>query len=569
MATGEPGVASRSRPRRGARWLPRWLDEALFVRELRRLPRWGLRAPLAFALTVEIVILFFLSGWIDWYFGTASEWGDATVTQPLLARWLSVAAGMALLHALLFGGQFWVGEIRRQTLGIWLVTHPDPARASVTAAVVSGGVGLAAAIVPLALLVGGVMATPPSAGGAAVGIVLVIALAMAAGSWGSASGFLGARLPARPVALLAGVTAFVLTALLWCRINTVRGWLVPGWEDYISRAITAGSLVTGLPVLYGLLAPQWWDRFAQDQLGIGVPALALAPVALGWLATLTGLGIWATAESLCCLIREPELGATERETPPAEEIEPSVYWRGFRNPVWTREIRTRLRSKETAEFIVFASLVVAAGGVLPLALAAQQLQDALALAELARSIFFWLSVSLVTLVLLIAPGLAADSIALERERGTLPMLICTRLSTRAILTGKVLGVASVMLLLVSPSLPLFAVCTIFHGAEPLQVAWVYLSVLWTIVVTAGLGVAAGAIWWRPLTAKIAAYGFAGAFGVFPCGPLWLIAAFAFPEESTRRGLAGVFGLGALIALAGGFLFWLLWITARERLRHSG
>src|SRR5205085_2767307 len=136
-------------------------------------------------------------------------------------------------------------------------------------------------------------------------------------------------------------------------------------------------------------------------------------------------------------------------------IEPGheYYWTGFRNPIWTREIRTRLRSREAVECIFFASLAIAGAGFFPLFTAGSQLGDPLQTASVARQVFAWLTMTLGAFVTLLTPGLTAEAITIEREHGTLELLLASPMRPREILHGKLLGAVSILALLISPSLP--------------------------------------------------------------------------------------------------------------------
>src|SRR5439155_8593346 len=120
------------------------------------------------------------------------------------------------------------------------------------------------------------------------------------------------------------------------------------WGPHPARLLTAIALVTPAPALFGISAVSWWDR-----------SIA-APIALPWSAAqyglLSALLLTATAGTAYFLARagfealwrDPErlqlaLRAA-RDAVGNRDGGREFYWHGFRNPVWTREIRTRLRS---------------------------------------------------------------------------------------------------------------------------------------------------------------------------------------------------------------------------------
>jgi ABC-type Na+ efflux pump permease subunit len=211
---------------------------------------------------------------------------------------------------------------------------------------------------------------------------------------------------------------------------------------------------------------------------------------------------------------------------------------------------------------------VAAGGFVPLLLTASDLSDPLLTARAARQVFFWLTLTLVALVALVAPGLTADVISRERATGTLEALVGTALRPREILTGKLLGAICVLLLLITPSLPLFGLCYLFHGASGLQVAQVYGLLTITLSVCALIGVTQSSIHARAGMAKFWAYASTALFVAFPGGPLWLAAWAAAPQAEMRQALAsqGIIA-GLMTFFYVGFLV-LFWGNACEQLEYS-
>jgi hypothetical protein len=326
-------------------------------------------------------------------------------------------------------------------------------------------------------------------------------------------------------------------------------------------------MATPVPALFGLSVPRWWDSFGPPGLGVGVPAWGFPLLYAAFLALaafcLASLGV----RGYLALADDPDL-LEEKPQTPTEEGGQEFYWKGFRNPVWTRDIRTRLRSRDTAEFIFFASLAVAAGGFVPLIMTASDLSDPLQTARAARQVFFWLTMTLVALVALITPSLTADSITQERATGTLEFLVSTPLRPREILVGKVLGAVSVMLVLIAPSLPLFGLCYLFHGAAADQVVKVYLLLLFTLAVSALIGITQSAIHAKAGQAKFWAYGLTALFVAVPGGPFWVAAAVAAPGADMRQTLTNSVAVAALVMVFAMFGMVLCWGNACEELEYS-
>jgi ABC-type transport system involved in multi-copper enzyme maturation permease subunit len=150
----------------------------------------------------------------------------------------------------------------------------------------------------------------------------------------------------------------------------------------------------------------------------------------------------------------------------------SAVW----NPIIAREARTRMRSKRAA-FILFCWLA-ALGVVAVLAYrsAANQSQSVAALAHSGVTVFGALVAVVVALVMLLVPGLVGGSIAGERERQTLDLLLCTRVRPWRVVVGKLAASLAFMGFLLVASLPILSVVALLGG-----IAWS------DILIVAGLG----------------------------------------------------------------------------------
>ena len=150
----------------------------------------------------------------------------------------------------------------------------------------------------------------------------------------------------------------------------------------------------------------------------------------------------------------------------------SLAW----NPIIAREARTRMRSKRAA-FILFCWLA-ALGVVTVLAYrsAADQSSSVAALAHSGVTVFGALVGIVVALVMLLVPGLVGGSIAGERERQTLDLLLCTRVRPWRVVIGKLGASLAFVVFLLVASLPILSVVALLGG-----IAW------GDIVIVAGLG----------------------------------------------------------------------------------
>jgi ABC-type transport system involved in multi-copper enzyme maturation permease subunit len=571
------------------------LDEAVALREWRRLRRWLLTSSVPTLYVLGSVLIPWLV--VPGVYASLAGWSGQTMLQSQ-PRWqfmtlalTLVGGGMATAFARV--SQIWHTERVQQTLDGWFLTEQQPRPVVLTASLAGAALALVVSIPGAVLLLGvALVLRAPALHFPLVLLLLLIcaALAAAVASTAFLAGAVGltvreekarsgdlesgaAPLTAPPPQalipslLLAALALIALT--LWLRIEAVEGgWRRP-WEEHPERLLTAVGLVTPAPALIGLANPQWWRLRIAGRLD--------SPVAPE-VATLLLLALYAVAALL--LLRWSTLAYARLRLDPERQRRPGAaadsdselthaagrgYWAGFANPVWTRELRTRLRGREATQFIFFASVALAIGGFTPLVSAAGQLGDPLQTATVARSVFFWLAMTLVTLIALVAPGLTAEAIAAERTRGTLELLLATPMRRPEILRGKLLGDLSVLGLLISPSLPLFGFCYLFHGASGPQVAGVFIILALTTLLCAMLGVTASAIHARTMTAKWQAYLLSLLFCGLTGGPFWMM--FGLASEGVAAATPGFLLLSPLFMTVYGLVLAGLWGHACDRLEY--
>jgi ABC-type transport system involved in cytochrome c biogenesis permease component len=571
---------ARNETSRALSWLEgRRIDEALAERERRRIRRWFWPGrPQAMVLAACLGGAWLVAPGL-WY----ALGGDASLAGRPAWLFGSLMVAIALCAvAVSFGraSQLWWGERNGGTLEAWLLTRQAPDAVVHTATAASALLGLAPLWPALALAV--VLVLSRGAAWVLPGLLALLAGAIVTGlgallvaALAGAIFFQTLRaLPPRRVA----VGAALILALwlgLWLRLEAVAGgWRGP-WEYHFPRAFFAFLLLTPVPHLFGLANPDWW------RLGV-LPRLPELPSPLSAVLLLsllyavgTLLFISLARAGYRALCADPELlspagGARSGDrSAPVHPVTPSPaqpYWKGFGNPVWTREIRTRLRGREAAEVIFFASIAIAAAGFLPLLLASGRLEDPLGVAEVARGVYFWLGMTLIAFLALLVPGLTAEAVGIERARGTLDLLLATPMSASAILRGKLLGSVSIVLLLLSPSLPLFGLVTLFHGAEASQVLALYAVLACYLALCAGFGVTASAMHERILPAKVQAYVLSFIAAGLPGGAAWAVIALSTPMA--EEGRYAIFLLTpALVIFFGAFLV-RCWENARVRLRYA-
>ncbi len=546
------------------------LEEAVRVLELRRYRRILASGRLPFAFAAGILLLAGLM--IPFLFG---DQGVMAGRYPI-TTFRGWPAGVLLTTCALGAGlggylrvqQLWHQERRQQGFQSWLLSGLSPARTGLTTILMASVLGLALVAVPTAI--GLVLAL---FGGLAwwqwlLYLVLYPVCALFGSALGTLTFFSSFQLTPKllfyPVVIALGLAV----GLLWLRIETVEGGWRKGWEEHPGRITRSLALATPVPVLFGSAAPKWWDTFGARSLGLRLPVAPAALLYAGCLLLAAMYIGFAGVRGYMALAADPDR-ADAKPRAPTDDPGQEFYWQGFRNPILTRDVRTRLRSKDTAEFIFFASIAVAAGAFVPLLMTASDLSDPLQTASAARQVFFWLTMTLVALAALVGPSLTADSITQERATGALELLVATPMRPRQILAGKLAGAVAVLMLLISPSLPLFGLCYLFHGASGPQVLGVFSLLLATLVLAALVGVTQSSINQKGGSAKFWAYAVTCGLVAVPGGPCWIAVAIAAPDAGMRKMLVtnGI-GVTALIAVIAAFVLVLFWGNACEQLEYS-
>jgi ABC-2 type transport system permease protein len=183
------------------------------------------------------------------------------------------------------------------------------------------------------------------------------------------------------------------------------------------------------------------------------------------------------------------------------------------NPVLARELKERMRSRRAVIILVAFLSLLAIILMLTYQGGLMMMRDRFGplsgnTASLGRLMFEWLLFFLVLFVAFIAPGIAAGSIVVERERRTLHPLQVTLLSPRSIVLGKLGASLSFVTLLVLATAPLFAVPLVLGGVTPWQVARGLVVVLSLEIALASMALYMSAVAKRIQFAVVAAYGLA-------------------------------------------------------------
>ena len=176
------------------------------------------------------------------------------------------------------------------------------------------------------------------------------------------------------------------------------------------------------------------------------------------------------------------------------------------NPVLNKEFKLRFRSFKSFLGVLFYVLAIGAIVIGMIFIQSLSSMGGRVDPDASRSMFIFLSVIQLALVLFITPGLTAGVISSERERQTLNILLTTSQSSAGIIFGKLISSISYLLLLVVASLPLYSIVFLFGGISPTQLLMVLGFNVFTVIVYGSIGVLFSTLVRKTIAAMVTTYG---------------------------------------------------------------
>lgn len=148
------------------------------------------------------------------------------------------------------------------------------------------------------------------------------------------------------------------------------------------------------------------------------------------------------------------------------------------NPLLTNESRLRMRNWRTFGLLAVYLLILGGIGVMFFSAFSWEIQrGGTDLADVGRNVFIFLSVIQFVMIYFIVPGFTSNSITMEKERQTFDLLVCTQLSPRSIVLGKLVAALNNVVLLIIASLPIYGFIFLLGGVtlgEVIKLVIIYL-----------------------------------------------------------------------------------------------
>lgn len=176
------------------------------------------------------------------------------------------------------------------------------------------------------------------------------------------------------------------------------------------------------------------------------------------------------------------------------------------NPILKKELRIKMRSwKIIAVMLIYLS---ALGGLIAL-MSSNILIGYGSMygikPEQISSIFAFIVMAQLGLILLLVPATTSNSISGERERGTLDLLICTKMSSISLVIGKLLSSIAEVLLLLIVSMPILSIIFLFGGVSPLNIVLIFVFYVITSILFGSIGIFMTSFIKKTTTANIMTY----------------------------------------------------------------
>jgi ABC-type transport system involved in multi-copper enzyme maturation permease subunit len=170
-----------------------------------------------------------------------------------------------------------------------------------------------------------------------------------------------------------------------------------------------------------------------------------------------------------------------------------------------KEMRLRMRSERTIWILVLYILLL---GLLTWFRLNRDSTPAISInqwSSVGSDLYRFLLLVQLLLILFITPAFTATAINGEKERRTYEMLICSRISSFSLVTGKLFAGLSNSLLLIAAAIPLFSLIFLLGGVTLFTVLQDLFTFIITAVLIATLGFLCSAVFLRPALSTAVTY----------------------------------------------------------------
>jgi len=198
------------------------------------------------------------------------------------------------------------------------------------------------------------------------------------------------------------------------------------------------------------------------------------------------------------------------------------------NPIFASSARRRMRSMRTVLVLtLYGAMMLAFALVSSFSILDQQTMTIGSMRSGIDNYIYLIALQFV-LLLLVAPGMTAGSIAGERERQTLDLILVTNTGAFRIAIGKLMESFGFLVLVILSSLPMMCVVFFFGGITVTQLLTVFLFMLIAALGASSIGLLASSLFKRTVTATVVSYLMVFAIGIGTLLPM------AFSNETLLK-----------------------------------
>ncbi|QBD79094.1 hypothetical protein EPA93_25160 [Ktedonosporobacter rubrisoli] len=171
----------------------------------------------------------------------------------------------------------------------------------------------------------------------------------------------------------------------------------------------------------------------------------------------------------------------------------------------TKELRLRMRRERTIWVIVAYIAAMSLLGVFFVSSLSSYTYGGSGLSNVGVQLYVLLSQVQLVLIVFVTPAFTATVVNGEKERQTFDLLLCSRLSSFALVAGKLAAGITNTLLLIAASIPLFSLVFFFGGVSPTQVFCTLTVFVVTALVVGTFGLLCSTLFKRPAISTAVAY----------------------------------------------------------------
>lgn len=209
------------------------------------------------------------------------------------------------------------------------------------------------------------------------------------------------------------------------------------------------------------------------------------------------------------------------------------------NPILERELKTRMRTWKTSILLtVFLILIAMVLTLFFLANSASSSFGAYGFdPSIISTIYDFLAMTMMILLMFIIPVFTATAISGERERQTLELMLCSDFSPWKIVVGKMSAALCFVLLMIVTAMPFMGITLLFGGISIFDILKLVLYYMIASVMLASAGMFATTHFKKNITAIIMSYVILGAMMLMPA---FIMIAFSITESYSQ-----MYGSGAM------------------------